>query len=102
MKVGDVDNDITCTHSSDVPDYIQSVRWKANCFNAADTTTPAKFKELCLAYVARLGFKPPEGLFAGIDPSKGQEFETPEATFKLERISYKIGYGWIFTVTGKN
>jgi len=100
-KEGDVDNDITCMHSSQSAERIDYVRWTANHFNPVDTSTPAKFKELCLSYTRKLGIVTPSSLFEGVDPSKGQLFETEHAVFKLERLSYKIGYGWQFTVTGK-
>jgi len=100
-NVGDMDNDITCMHSSQSPDRVDYVRWTANIFNSADAVTPSKFKELCLAYVRKLGCRVPGALFVQVNPSDGQFFETDEATFKLERLKYKIGHGWQFTVTAK-
>lgn len=100
-KVGDVDNDITCMHSSQSAEKIDYVRWTVNHFNSADTSSAAKFKELCLSYIRKLGCSTPAALFVGVDPSKGQLIETEHAIFKLERIEYKMGYGWQFTVTGK-
>ena len=99
--VGDIDNDISCMHSSHSIDHVEYVRWTANHFNSADSTTPSKFKELCLAYARKLGCETPNELFVQVDPTKGQQLDTPEATFKLERLTYKIGYGWQFTITGK-
>lgn len=101
-RVGDIDNDITCMHSSLSPGIIEYVRWTANHFNSDDKSTPARFRELCLAYARKLGCKIPDTLFLKVDPAKGQVIDTPEAIFKLERLAYKIGYGWQFTITGKN
>lgn len=100
-KVGDVDDDITCMHSSRTKERVEYARWTANVFNQADTTTAPRFKELCLAYVRKLGCDVPTALFDKVDPINGQRFDTPAATFELKKLSYKLGYGWQLTITAK-
>lgn len=100
-KVGDVDNSITCMHSSSNKNEVEFVRWTANLSNPADSGTAARFKEFCMQYVQKLGCPIPVGLFEGVDPVKGQLLETSEATFELKRLTYNIGFGWQFTVTAK-
>jgi len=101
-KVGDVDNDITCMHTSSDSHQVMQVRWTANVFNldGASSTLP-KFKELCLSYCRQLGSDLPESLFENVDPQKGQFLETSHAVFEIKRLDYKLGYGWIFTIKSK-
>jgi hypothetical protein len=101
-KVGDVDNDITCMHTSSDSHQVMQVRWTANVFNldGASSTLP-KFKELCLSYCRQLGSDLPESLFENVDTQKGQFLETSHAVFEIKRLDYKLGYGWIFTIKSK-
>lgn len=99
-KVGDVDNDITCMHSSDYVDHVKSVRWTANVFNEAGAAaTLPKYKELCMKYAQSLGCPIPLELFQNVNPTNGQKLETEEAVFEIKRLAYKLGYGWEFMIT---
>jgi hypothetical protein len=100
-KVGDVDDDITCMHASKTKEQVEYVRWTANIYNRADTTTAPRFKELCLAYVRKLGCEVPVALFDKVDPINGQHFDTTAATFELKKVSYDLGYCWQLTITAK-
>lgn len=98
---GDVDNNISCLHTSTTQDRVESVRWRANIFDPTDHTTAARFKELCLSYLPHLGCQIPAGLFEKVNPEVGQRLETEEATFELERVGYRVGFGWQFIITAK-
>ena len=101
-QAGDVDNGIDCFHESSRASQVERVTWTAKVFNpAGQGTTLPRFKELCLKYAAQLGCALPVGLFENVDPAKGQRFETPDATFVIEKLTYDQGFGWRFRVTGK-
>jgi hypothetical protein len=101
-KVGDVDNDITCLHESTTPSHVTQVTWTANVFNPeGQTATLPKFRELCLKYTSRLGCPIPPELFQNVDPAKGQQLETSQARFLIEKLAYNRGHGWRFRIMAK-
>jgi hypothetical protein len=101
-KVGDVDNTITCFHESKQSAQIDRVTWTANVFNPdGQAATLPRFRQLCLRYTARLGCAVPAELFQDVSPDNGQQLETREAHFIIEKLSYAQGFGWRFRITSK-
>jgi hypothetical protein len=101
-KVGDMDNEITCMHTSVNENYVEKVFWRAKVFNEAGiASTVPRFKQLCLEYCKHLGVAVPAELFQNVNPSKGQRFETPECEIELRKESFKIGHGWTLVITSK-
>jgi|JI10StandDraft_1071094.scaffolds.fasta_scaffold698335_1 hypothetical protein len=101
-KVGDVDNTIECLHESNSRSRVDRATWTARVFNPDDqAVTLPKFKEICLKYVTKLGCKMPPNLFVDVNPETGQTRETDEGTFEIQKLAFKLGFGWQFRVTSK-
>jgi hypothetical protein len=101
-KEGDIDNTITCLHESTSPGHIDRVTWTAHVFNPdGQAATLPRFREVCLQYTARLGCPLPEGLFQKVSPEKGQQLETDQAHFSIEKLSFTQGFGWRYCITSK-
>lgn len=63
--------------------------------------TLPRFRELCLKYTAQLGCTVPAELFQNVSPESGQQLETNEAYFIIEKLDYAQGFGWSFRITAK-
>jgi hypothetical protein len=63
--------------------------------------TLPRFRELCLKYTAQLGCTVPAVLFQNVSPESGQQLETSEAHFIIEKLDYAQGFGWSFRITAK-
>lgn len=101
-RVGDVDNNIECLHESGSRSRVDRVTWTARVFNPdGQAVTLPKFKAICLKYVTKLGCKIPPGLFVDVNPETGQTLETEEGTYQIQKLAFKMGFGWQFRVTSK-
>lgn len=101
-KAGDVDNSIDCYLESNNSSQVERVTWTAKVFNPeGQAATLPRFKELCLQYASRLGCPTPAGLFENVNPDKGQQLETADAVFVIDKLPFKQGFGWRFRITSK-
>jgi len=101
MKVGDVDNSVSCFFSGDKA-YIEFVRVKADCYNA-DGINPTlnKFREIVELLSTDLGIESPKNILKNVDPEKGKVIDAATYKITVNKVPYKIGYGWIFKLETK-
>ncbi|WP_411825369.1 hypothetical protein [Luteolibacter sp. AS25] len=100
-KVGDIDNDISCFFSGE-KEYIEFVRVTADCFNPDGTApTITKFREVVELLARDLGIEAPEEILKEIDPAKGKVIDAATYKITVEKVPYKIGYGWVFKLETK-
>ncbi len=102
QRVGDMDNEITCLFHSSVENRVEFMRLTADCFNSGGVNpTVTKFREVGTGILGDLGVPEPGEIFKHADPLKGKEISTDAYTISLKREAYRIGYGWILTLTAK-
>jgi len=100
-KVGDVDNDMTCYFSGE-KSSIKFVRIKANCYNPEGAAATLKaFKKVVAGLSLDLGVADPNKILSKVDPVKGKTIDTDTYTIEIKRDTFKLGYGWVFTLTTK-
>jgi hypothetical protein len=93
LRVGDVDNRITCMHSSESKNQVQMVRWTADVFNAdGKEPTESSFRQFCSKYLELLDL-PSSEVTKALMSNEEKIFETSCATISFKYLTYEFGYG---------